>query len=62
MTLVSGSNLEAKDSIGISDPYVKIVASSPGAPKFRSRTVYKTLEPEWNDTFEMERSHAVSSK
>ena len=47
--LLRGVNLKAMDRNGKSDPYVKI---SLGAKSFRSKVVWKTLDPVWNQTFE----------
>lgn len=49
--LKSGTSLAAKDSNGLSDPYVKLhlLPGIAKATKLRSRTVYKTLNPIFNE-------------
>jgi len=50
--LMSGSGLRSADSNGLSDPYV--IVKPAGSSAKRCRTVYKSLNPVWNDavTFE----------
>ena len=55
INVIKGRNLVAKDSSGLfgkkksSDPYVKIFF---GGKKFgKTRTIDKTLNPEWNETY-----------
>eukprot|EP01094_Clydonella_sp_ATCC50884_P016025 TRINITY_DN2671_c0_g1_i1.p1 TRINITY_DN2671_c0_g1~~TRINITY_DN2671_c0_g1_i1.p1 ORF type:complete len:395 (+),score=27.44 TRINITY_DN2671_c0_g1_i1:24-1187(+) len=48
--LIAGSNLIAADSNGKSDPYC--VISVPG-DKHKSKVKKKTLEPQWDETFEL---------
>lgn len=49
--LISAASLVAKDSNGLSDPYVKIhlLPGIAKATKLRSKTVYKTLNPQYNE-------------
>ena len=54
--LLSAAHLVAKDSNGLSDPYVKIQLL-PGivkATKLRSKTVYKSLNPQYNELLHYE--------
>eukprot|EP00727_Mastigamoeba_balamuthi_P013690 m51a1_g8944 putative class v aminotransferase (696) ;mRNA; r:982298-985155 len=58
ITLVEASQLIAADRNGLSDPYVEAgfvsKSGSSWSQKFRSRTVYKTLNPKWEkDSFEI---------
>ena len=46
--LVQARNLAAKDSNGLSDPFVRLQL---GKTKARSATVYKSLDPTWNEEF-----------
>lgn len=57
VSLLRGSGLAAADSNGKSDPYVKL---SLGKSKAKSKTIPKTLDPEWNERFEFQgtRAHA----
>lgn len=48
ITAVKATNLESKDSNGLSDPYAIIEC---GKEKFRTKIIYKTLNPEWNESF-----------
>ncbi|XP_071094269.1 rabphilin-3A-like isoform X2 [Haliotis cracherodii] len=51
-TIVRARGLKAMDSNGLSDPYVKLHLL-PGAnksTKMRTKTIHKTLNPEWNET------------
>ncbi|OWF54364.1 Double C2-like domain-containing protein beta [Mizuhopecten yessoensis] len=51
-TIVRARGLKAMDSNGLSDPYVKL-HTLPGASKsnkLRTKTIHKTLNPEWNET------------
>lgn len=49
LVLIEGKNLVAADIRGTSDPYVKIQY---GNVKRRTKVVYKTLDPKWNQNFE----------
>jgi len=51
VSLVSGADLVAKDSNGLSDPFVVIQY---GEQKLKSSTVPKTLNPVWNEEFELD--------
>jgi hypothetical protein len=46
--LISGENLEAKDYDGFSDPFCELIL---GNIKYKSKTVMKTLNPVWNQSF-----------
>ncbi|KAL5017555.1 hypothetical protein ScPMuIL_007144 [Solemya velum] len=51
-SIVRARGLKAMDSNGLSDPYVKLHLL-PGASKsnkLRTKTIHKTLNPEWNET------------
>ncbi|KAJ8312998.1 hypothetical protein KUTeg_010371 [Tegillarca granosa] len=51
-TVARARGLKAMDSNGLSDPYVKLHLL-PGASKsnkLRTKTIHKTLNPEWNET------------
>ena len=48
LRLSHGSGLKAADKNGLSDPYVKLTH---GKHKFTSRTVYKSLNPKWDQEF-----------
>ncbi|EGT52098.1 hypothetical protein CAEBREN_32082 [Caenorhabditis brenneri] len=49
--LIRGKNLKAMDSNGFSDPYVKfhLLPGNTKATKLTSKTIEKTLNPEWNE-------------
>uniref|UniRef100_A0A3B3RT12 Multiple C2 and transmembrane domain containing 1 n=1 Tax=Paramormyrops kingsleyae TaxID=1676925 RepID=A0A3B3RT12_9TELE len=47
IVLKSGSNLAVRDRGGTSDPYVKFKIA--GKEVFRSRTIYKSLNPLWEE-------------
>jgi hypothetical protein len=50
LQVIMGKDLEAMDISGTSDPYVKIKL---GKHDHKTRIVYKNLDPEWNEDFEM---------
>lgn len=50
IALVEGRNLNPMDSNGLSDPYVKFRL---GHQKYRSKTVSKTLCPQWREQFDL---------
>lgn len=60
--LLEGEKLAQKDNFlglrGKSDPYAKV---SIGLQHFRSRTIYKNLNPTWNEVFEVRLSLAAPS-
>ncbi|XP_043920068.1 multiple C2 and transmembrane domain-containing protein 1 isoform X1 [Protopterus annectens] len=49
VTLIEGRNLKAMDANGLSDPYVKFRM---GHQKYRSKTMPKTLNPQWREQFD----------
>ncbi|XP_030049257.1 multiple C2 and transmembrane domain-containing protein 1 isoform X2 [Microcaecilia unicolor] len=49
ITLIEGRDLKAMDSNGLSDPYVKFRL---GHQKCKSKTVPKTLNPQWREQFD----------
>ena len=48
--LLEGRDLVAMDRNGLSDPYVVIDI---GEHRKRSKIIYKTLDPVWNESFEL---------
>mmetsp|Transcript_2425 Transcript_2425/g.8659 ORF Transcript_2425/g.8659 Transcript_2425/m.8659 type:complete len:934 (-) Transcript_2425:51-2852(-) len=56
VTVVAGRNLAIKDSNGFSDPYVYVwtVPELHSKTRCKSKTIYKSLNPEWEETFEFE--------
>ncbi|XP_055010460.1 multiple C2 and transmembrane domain-containing protein 2 isoform X2 [Boleophthalmus pectinirostris] len=51
ITLKEGHNLVIRDRCGTSDPYVKFKLD--GKTFYKSKVVYKNLNPLWNETFSM---------
>ena len=49
IVLEKGRGLPSADSNGLSDPYCILTC---GGQKFTSKTMWKTLDPEWNQTFD----------
>ena len=49
--LKAGHDLSIKDSCGTSDPYVKFFHD--GRMVHKSKTVYKDLNPVWDETFDL---------
>lgn len=49
ITLKEGRNLVIRDRCGTSDPYVKFKLD--GKTFYKSKTVFKNLNPTWNETF-----------
>lgn len=49
--LIRAKNLKAADKNGFSDPYVKfhLIPGNAKATKLTSKTIEKTLNPEWNE-------------
>ncbi|XP_062873797.1 multiple C2 and transmembrane domain-containing protein 1-like [Trichomycterus rosablanca] len=47
--LIEGQNLQPMDANGLSDPYVKFRM---GHQKYRSKTINKTLNPQWREQFD----------
>ena len=58
VTVLKGRNLAPKDKRGTSDPYLVITL---GDAKEATSVVSKTLNPEWNQTFEMPVTEADSA-
>ncbi|KAG8222833.1 hypothetical protein J437_LFUL010349 [Ladona fulva] len=50
IVLIEGKNLVAMDMDGLSDPYVKFRL---GNEKYKSKTVYKSLNPNWLEQFDL---------
>ncbi|CAH1802389.1 unnamed protein product [Owenia fusiformis] len=52
INIARGRGLKAMDSNGLSDPYVKVhlLPGASKANKRRTKTIPKTLSPEWNET------------
>ncbi|PWW78261.1 hypothetical protein C7212DRAFT_352564 [Tuber magnatum] len=57
-TVVQGRNLAPKDKNGFSDPYLVFFL---GDYRFQTEAIQKTLDPTWNDTFEMPLSGVSTS-
>lgn len=53
VTVVSGSKLCAADRGNKSDPYVKFYISTQKEHVYHTQTIKKTLNPTWNETFEV---------
>ncbi|XP_077145403.1 multiple C2 and transmembrane domain-containing protein 1 isoform X6 [Ranitomeya variabilis] len=51
ITLIEGQDLKAMDTNGLSDPYVKFRL---GHQKYKSKTLPKTLNPQWREQFNMQ--------
>uniref|UniRef100_UPI00398E385C multiple C2 and transmembrane domain-containing protein 1 isoform X1 n=1 Tax=Pristiophorus japonicus TaxID=55135 RepID=UPI00398E385C len=49
VTLIEGQNLKPMDPNGFSDPYVKFRM---GCQKYKSKTILKTLNPQWREQFD----------
>uniref|UniRef100_A0A803J603 Multiple C2 domains, transmembrane 1 n=1 Tax=Xenopus tropicalis TaxID=8364 RepID=A0A803J603_XENTR len=50
ITLIEGQELKAMDANGLSDPYVKFRL---GHQKYKSKTLPKTLNPQWREQIDM---------
>ncbi|RWS16204.1 multiple C2 and transmembrane domain-containing protein 1-like isoform X8 [Dinothrombium tinctorium] len=50
IVLVEGKGLSSKDENGLSDPYVKFKL---GSEKYKSKVVNKSLNPVWNEQFDL---------
>ncbi|XP_041349378.1 double C2-like domain-containing protein beta isoform X1 [Gigantopelta aegis] len=52
ITIARARGLKAMDSNGLSDPYVKLhlLPGASKSTKLRTKTIHKTLNPEWNET------------
>ena len=51
MHLKQGYDLAAKDANGLSDPYVKFFLRGTNKAAHKSKTVYKDLNPVWDERF-----------
>nr|XP_046243016.1 multiple C2 and transmembrane domain-containing protein 1-like isoform X5 [Scatophagus argus] len=49
ISLIEGRNLQPMDANGLSDPYVKFRM---GHQKYKSKTIPKTLNPQWREQFD----------
>uniref|UniRef100_A0A3Q2FL07 Multiple C2 domains, transmembrane 1a n=1 Tax=Cyprinodon variegatus TaxID=28743 RepID=A0A3Q2FL07_CYPVA len=49
ISLIEGRNLQPMDANGFSDPYVKFKM---GHQKYKSKTIAKTLNPQWREQFD----------
>ncbi|KAK9326020.1 hypothetical protein V1517DRAFT_312453 [Lipomyces orientalis] len=58
--VVEAEGLQACDANGLSDPYVELFDQSQKRSIGRTRTVYKDLNPRWNESFEYSVTHAVN--
>ncbi len=55
ITVLGARNIKAGDGTGTSDPYVRLHIGSPGQRQSkRTRTLKRTLQPEWHETFSFE--------
>jgi len=60
-TVHGGSNLASKDSNGLSDPYVKFtVGDEKKGKQFKTKIIWKTLDPSWDETFEWKNDGSVN--
>jgi len=60
ITVHCGSNLASKDSNGYSDPYIKFtVGDEKHGKTFKTKIVWKTLDPSWEETFEFKNDGSV---
>jgi len=60
VTIHCGSNLASKDSNGLSDPYVKFtVGNEKHGKTFKTKIIWKTLDPSWDETFEFKNDGSV---
>ncbi|KAK9459682.1 uncharacterized protein V1516DRAFT_680538 [Lipomyces oligophaga] len=50
--IVQGENLRPCDINGLSDPYVELAIQQESRVIARTRTIYKDLNPTWNESFE----------
>ena len=57
ITIAKGTSLIAKDSSNTSDPFVE---AKLGKQRYKSKTVKKTLNPEWNETFQFDYLESTS--
>ena len=54
VVIEKASNLPALDRNGKSDPYCKVQLMSQPTLKFKTKVLYKTLDPVWDDSFEFD--------
>jgi len=55
ITIISAKNLPSADSNGLSDPYVTIgIVGQKSKSKLKTQTIKKTLNPTWNEKFELD--------
>ena len=54
VVIEKASNLPALDRNGKSDPYCKVQLISQPTLKFKTKVLYKTLDPVWDDSFEFD--------
>lgn len=50
--IIEAMDLKACDMNGLSDPYVTMILSTKKKQVVRTRTIYETLDPVWNETFD----------
>lgn len=60
LRIIRATDLRACDSNGLSDPYLAITDNEKDVGK--THTIYETLDPVWDETFEIERSEDVLSE
>jgi hypothetical protein len=57
--LKEGKNLAIRDMSGFSDPYVKFMLN--GSLVYKSKTIFKNLNPEWNEEFSIKLDRSLLS-
>jgi Ca2+-dependent lipid-binding protein len=59
IVVTAGSNLLAADIGGFSDPYVNMECTFGSQRlKFKTKIIKKTINPTWNETFQVEITHS----